>query len=96
MITVRCIQKKPYKKGENSESDHEEVEPWARVWAGPERVIFGHDARRGLQLYSDNMAIGLDTGACYGKQLTGIILPGRKIVQVEARKVHCPPGVPED
>lgn len=64
--------------------------PWASVWVGPEKVIFGHDARRGLQQYK--WAVGLDTGACYGKVLTGIILPQRKLVQVQALAVHCPIG----
>lgn len=64
--------------------------PWATVWTGPDRVIFGHDARRGLQLHKH--AIGLDTGACYGKQLSGIIigLPQEKLVQVDSSEVYCP------
>jgi len=64
--------------------------PWATVWSGPQRVIFGHDARRGFQRYKGDWAIGLDTGACYGKQLTGIILPEKKIVSVDAVDEHCP------
>ena len=82
---------------------------------GPERVIFGHDAKRGIQRYvkpslnngyshgDDNMnesndkelegddwAIGLDSGACYGGSLTGIILPQRELVSVEALRIYCP------
>lgn len=63
--------------------------PWASVWNGPFRVIFGHDARRGFQRYEHDWAIGLDTGACYGKKLTGIILPERRILSVDALKIHC-------
>ena len=56
--------------------------PWALAWKGPQNVIFGHDARRGFQRYAGDYAIGLDTGAVYGKGLTGIILPHKTIVSV--------------
>lgn len=66
--------------------------PWASAWKGPNQVVFGHDARRGLQLFDTKWATGLDTGAVYGKQLTGIILPDRRLVQVDALKEHSPVG----
>ena len=56
---------------------------WAQTWKGPEHVIFGHDARSGLQ--QCEYATGLDTGCCYGKYLTGIIYPGAEFVQVRSK-----------
>ena len=56
--------------------------PWAASWRGPERLVFGHDAVRGLQQYP--LATGIDTGCVYGRCLTALILPDEKIVQVPA------------
>ena len=67
----------------------QEPKPWASVWKGPERVIFGHDARRGVQRYEGDWAIGLDSGAVYGRGMTAIILPERRLVSIDTQK-HCP------
>lgn len=64
--------------------------PVAKAWPGPELVIFGHDAKRGIQL--ENHAIGLDSGCVYGKKLTGIVFPEKELVSVDAAKVYCPVG----
>jgi predicted phosphodiesterase len=59
---------------------------WASIWEGKETVIFGHDAKRGLQ--KETRAIGLDSGAVYGKRLTGIVLPDYSILSVESEKAY--------
>ncbi len=62
----------------------EEGVPWASLWPGPELVLFGHDAMRGLQQHPH--AVGLDTGCVYGGQLTGYLLPERRLVQIAAKR----------
>jgi len=64
--------------------------PWASLWPGPELVVFGHDAVRGLQRYPH--AVGLDTGCVYGGRLSGLLLPERALVQVAAHNRYSAQG----
>jgi len=78
----------------DKEDAKEERVGWASCWDWKTEgcyVVFGHDARRGLQEYDG--VIGLDSGACYGKKLSGLVLERngkRTIVQTDAEEVHCP------
>ena len=67
----------------------EEGQPWASRWSGPREVVFGHDALRGLQIYS--FARGLDGGCVYGRELHAYLLPERRIVSVPAARAWCKP-----
>jgi len=70
-------------------SEVDEGTQWASLWPGPQLVVFGHDAGRGLQQF--NFAIGLDTGCCYGNKLTAWIMPDRQFVSVQAHRQYSIP-----
>jgi len=48
-------------------------ESWAASYRDKPHLVFGHDARRGLQLHS--AATGIDTACVYGGSLTALVLP---------------------
>jgi hypothetical protein len=83
LLTLRSI------RDDGTPSKRIEATPWAALWRGPERLVFGHDAVRGLQQHP--FATGLDTGCVYGGRLTALILPERRLVSVPARRMYVAP-----
>mgnify|MGYP003640389077 FL=1 len=61
---------------------------WFEFYEGKKLVVFGHWAAEGL-VWRNN-AIGLDTGCVYGRKLSCLVLPGKKLVQVDALKEYAP------
>ena len=59
----------------------------------PHTVVFGHTPRREI-LLDLPYKIGIDTGCVYGRKLTGLLLPERRLVSVAARKVWA--GMEDD
>jgi len=61
---------------------------WFEIWPGPERVVYGHDAIRGLQDHRPR-TLGLDTGCVYGGRLTGYLVEADRVLSVPAARVYC-------
>lgn len=57
---------------------------WSKLYTGVKPVIFGHRVFKNHPLIISGKAYGIDTGACHGGKLTGLILPDFEIVQVQA------------
>jgi len=72
------------------------IRAWAQNYRGFLHVVFGHDAKRGLQQQPN--ATGIDTGCVYGRELTALLILDaraeiRTLVQVKARAVYSQPIV---
>ena len=68
---------------------------WHEQYTAPERVCFGHDARRGLvrvERDGEPWLIGLDSGCVYGGSLSAYSIDDDRLIQVKARAVHRPVG----
>ncbi|MEZ4743795.1 MAG: metallophosphoesterase [Bdellovibrionota bacterium] len=56
--------------------------PWFELYHEEKLIIYGHWAAMGLTVRQNT--IGLDSGCCYGGQLSGLELPSRKIFQIDS------------
>jgi hypothetical protein len=65
---------------------------WHELHAGPELIVFGHDARQGLfrkTLKNGRpICVGVDTGCTYGRSLTGYFPEYDDAIQVSARRLY--------
>lgn len=64
--------------------------PWASVWKGPNRVIFGHDAKRGLQLYGSEWATGIRHRCILRETIDGNHSPGASACARRCLEGVCP------
>ncbi len=65
-------------------SDFPDAKHWSELWQGPPFVVYGHTP--GMDTVQSRWALGIDTSCVLGGALTACVLPGRKIVQVQARQ----------
>lgn len=64
---------------------------WHAVYTGERRVVFGHDAVRGLVRVERGglpWLVGLDTGCVYGGALSGYVVEEDRLLQVRARRAY--------
>ncbi len=59
---------------------------WSELYSGDKPIIFGHHVVGDRPLIVAGKIYGIDTGACHGGRLTGLILPDFKTAQVQAPK----------
>lgn len=60
---------------------------WWQLYKKKRLIIYGHDARRGLQDHRPK-TLGLDSGCVYGNGLTGYLLEENRLVHVPSRQVY--------
>jgi serine/threonine protein phosphatase 1 len=62
--------------------------PWFELYDGERPVIAAHKdySGRGEVLVVNERVFLIDTGCCYGKYLSGIVLPDFRILQVKSRR----------
>ncbi len=71
----------PHKRSEFPAAPH-----WSEMWIGPPFVIYGHTPRREPAV--EKWSLGIDTACVMGGTLTASVLPGRTLVQVQAREKY--------
>lgn len=62
--------------------------PWYEYYNGEKPVIAGHHdySEKGVPMVIMDKVYLIDTGCCYGKKLTGLLLPDFKLFSVKSRK----------
>jgi diadenosine tetraphosphatase ApaH/serine/threonine PP2A family protein phosphatase len=78
-ITIRC-----FPNDKNPQNPF-----WWEIITTKKLVVYGHDAKRGLQDHRPH-TLGLDTGCVYGGVLTGYVLEQNTLVQIPAKRVYHP------
>lgn len=65
-------------------------ERWYRLWEGDYNVVFGHSGFVKPLVYTNKKGfkcIGIDTGCCFGRTLTALIMPDMVFLEVPAKNI---------
>ena len=52
---------------------------WWELYRGEPRIVYGHDALRGVQVHEHS--VGLDSGCVYGGRLSGLVIETEELYQ---------------
>lgn len=66
---------------------------WTKFWNGPKSVVYGHNVHSYVDPLIEEVSpgifcYGIDTGCCFGGNLSALIWETKEIVQVKAKKEH--------
>ena len=62
--------------------------PWWDHYHDDKPIVFGHAVFEEEPLVVRDRVFGIDTGACHGHRLTGLLVPEMRLVSVPAREDH--------
>jgi hypothetical protein len=72
--------------GEGLDVKNKDNPAWHELYQGKKLVVYGHWALQGLM--EKELTIGLDSGCVYGRELSALILPEKRVVQVAAKRCY--------
>jgi hypothetical protein len=64
------------------EAERDQWKFWHHFWDGPERIIFGHSVLN--KPLVREKAVGIDGGACFGRELWAFVLDTNEIVSIKS------------
>lgn len=98
LIRIRCV-KPDGSTTKDAPDESKNMKLWGPLYVGPPFVVYGHDAKRKLQVHP--WARGIDTGCCYGGSLTGLLIDDTRdllnwmktmqLISVPAARVYSEP-----